>query len=382
MSTLKRFRLILGADEADGTGESLSEQEKQMDAALGALYEFERKQRFDYNSAKGKGGSGASQPVIARWLGDIRRYFPDSVVEVMQHDAMRHPVLQKQLLLDPEVLEQAVPDVNLVATLLELGRLMPDETRDSARLVVKKVVDSLMQKLQQQTAQAIRGALQRSARQRRPRLSEVDWHSTIKRNLKHYQPEYRTIIPETLVGYGRKIRRPLKDVWMLIDQSGSMGTSVVYSGVFASVLASLPGVNTRLVAFDTSVTDLTEHLNDPVDLLFGIQLGGGTDIAQALRYAQAHIERPSDTVLILISDLYEGSDNSAFRKRVEALKNMGLQMVCLLALSDDGAPGYDRENAQFLANLNIPAFACTPEFFPNMMAAALEGREIPKQTQQ
>ena len=307
--TLKRWRLILGGEEADGTCACLSESESQMDRALAALYEFERKRKFDYRYPNDKkGGSGASQPSIARWLGDIRNYFPQSVVQIMQNDALKEKELKNKLMLESEILEQATPDVYQVATLMELGKLIPSKTRDTTRRVVQKVVDELMQRLAQHTQQAITGALNRANRNRRPRYNEIDWHTTIRKNLRHYQADYKTIIPEVRYGYGRKSRQSLKDVVLCLDQSGSMGSSVVYSGIFGAVMASIPTIKTQTVVFDTQVADLTEDLKDPVELLFGVQLGGGTDINQALGYCQQIITQPSDTIVVLITDLYEGGD--------------------------------------------------------------------------
>jgi len=374
--TLTRWRLILGGDDADGTGASLSGEAAGMDAALSALYEFERKKKFEYPGEKGRGGTEKSQPSLARWLGDIRRYFPQSVVQVIQNDALRQPELQRKLMFEPEILEQATPDVHLVATLMELGKLIPAKTKDTARRVVQKVVDDLLQKLEQKTIQAITGALNRSLRNRRPRLNEMDWDTTIRKNLKHYQPEYKTIIPEVKIGYGRKNRRSLKDIILCLDQSGSMGSSVVYSGIFGSVMASVPTVKTQMVVFDTEVADLTEDLKDPVDLLFGVQLGGGTDINKALYYCQSIISKPNDTILLLITDLYEGGDARQMRQRMEELVQNGVQLIVLLALNDDGSPSYEKTNAQFLAKLGVPVFACTPDLFPDMMAAAISKQDM------
>jgi uncharacterized protein with von Willebrand factor type A (vWA) domain len=231
----------------------------------------------------------------------------------------------------------------------------------------------LLEKLRHRTVQAITGALNKQARCRNPRLRDTDWNATIRKNLKHYQPNYRSIIPEVRVGYGHKNRRATKDIILCLDQSGSMGTSVVYSGIFGAVLASLPGVRTRMIAFDTQIADLTEHLEDPVELLFGVQLGGGTDINNALAYCQRLITNPEDTIFILLSDLFEGGDVVRMQARCTEMVQSGVQMICLPALSDDGAPAYDRELARFLATLNIPVFACTPDRFPDLMAAAIEG---------
>jgi Mg-chelatase subunit ChlD len=334
-----------------------------IDGALSALYDSER-----------RGGLGASAPNIARWLGDIRTYFPTSVVQLLQRDALERLNL-RQMLLQPELLATVEPNVHLVADLMALKSVMPTKTRDTARQVVRRVVEELQRKLANPTRQAILGSLNRATRNRRPRHSEIDWHRTIRANLKHYQPRYRTIIPETRIGYGRK-RAALRDIILCVDQSGSMGASVVYSGIFGAVLASLPAVRTRMVVFDTEVVDLTDELQDPVDLLFGVQLGGGTDINRALTYCQSLVRRPQETILVLISDLYEGGSREEMLKRAAALAGSGVQLIALLALSDDGAPGYDHTVAAALAALGAPSFACTPDLFPDLMAAAINRQDI------
>jgi Mg-chelatase subunit ChlD len=335
----------------------------QIDKTLEALYDNER-----------KGGLGPSSPNVSRWLGDIRSFFPNTVVQVMQKDALKRLDLT-QMLFEKETLQNVAADVHLVATLMTLSRVIPEKTKDTARQVVRKVVDELLKKLAQPTQQAITGSLNRSTRNRRPRHNEINWHATILKNLRHYQPEYKTIIPETRIGYGRR-RTSLKDVVLCLDQSGSMGTSVVYSGIFGSVMASIPAIKTKMVVFDTVVADLTEELTDPVELLFGVQLGGGTDIHAALNYCRQIITKPLDTVLVLITDLYEGGDVSGMRKKATELVTAGVQIVVLLALNDDGAPSYDHENAQFFSNLGVPVFACTPDKFPDLMAAALSKQDI------
>ncbi|WP_202182913.1 VWA domain-containing protein [Chitinophaga solisilvae] len=360
---IRRWRLILGGETNDGTAFSLNKEDLQVDKTLEALYDSTR-----------KGGLGASSPNVSRWLGDIRTYFPASVVQVMQKDALKRLNLT-EMLFEKEMLENVEPDVQLVASLMTLSRVIPDKTKDTARQVVRKVVDELMKKLSQPMHQAISGSLNRSIRNRRPRHNEINWDLTIRKNLQHYQEDYKTIIPQTLMGYGRK-RSSLKDVILCIDQSGSMGTSVVYSGIFGAVMASIPAVQTRMVVFDTAVADLTEELQDPVELLFGVQLGGGTDINAALTYCGQIVTRPADTVLVLITDLYEGGDEPGMRKRFTELAASGVQVVVLLALNDEGAPSYDHDNAQFLAQLGIPVFACTPDKFPDLMATALSKQDI------
>ena len=360
---LKRWRLILGGNEADGTGITLTPEEQRIDQSLEAVYDSDR-----------RGGLGSSAPKVSRWLGDIREFFPQTVVQVIQRDAIKRLNITS-LLTEKEMLETVVPDVHLVATLMSLSRVIPEKNKEMARQVVRKVVDELLRKLSAPTQQAVTGALNRSARRRNPRYNEIDWKTTITKNLKNYQPEYKTIIPEVRIGYGRK-RKAMKDIILCLDQSGSMGTSVIYSGIFGSVLASIPAVNTRMVVFDTAVVDLTDDLQDPVDLLFGVQLGGGTDIARALTYCHGVITRPQDTVLVLVTDLYEGGDPREMRKKFVSLVNSGVQLIVLPALNDDGAPSYDKNHAEFLANIGVPTFACTPDKFPDLMAAALSKQDI------
>jgi Mg-chelatase subunit ChlD len=360
---LVRWRLILGGGDADGTGLSLGGDGLAMDRALSALYESDR-----------QGGLGSSAPNVARWLGDIRTYFPASVVQVMQRDALDRLDL-KQVLREPELLSQIEPDVHLVSTLLSLKSVLPGQTRETARLVVRQVVEDLQRRLVEPLRQAVRGSLNRSVRNRRPRHNEIDWQRTIRVNLRHYQPEYRTIIPERRIGFGHR-RSALRHVILCVDQSGSMATSVVYAGVFGAALASLRSVRTRVVVFDTSVVDLSHLLDDPVEILFGTQLGGGTDINRALAYCQELVERPQDTILVLISDLYEGGNKDEMVRRARSLVDSGVRVVALLALSDSGAPSYDHSMAATLAGIGIPAFACTPNLFPELMAAAIQRQDL------
>ena len=363
---LRRWRLMLGGDAADGIGISLDKRDGTIDGCLAALYEGRPRDR--------RGGLGASSPNVARWLGDIRSFFPTSVVRVMQQDAMERLNL-KQLLLEPEMLATVEPDVHLLADLLSLSGIMPAKTKETARLVVRKCVEEIERRLAEPMRSAVLGALNRSVRNRRPRHREIDWNRTIRANLKNYQPDYKTIVPETRIGFGRK-RAALRDIILCVDQSGSMATSVVYSGIFGAVLASLPAVATQVVVFDTAVVDLTEKLSDPVDVLFGTQLGGGTDINRALAYCQQLITRPEATIMVLISDLIEGGVRDNLLRRANEIVTSGVNLVTLLALSDDGAPMYDHANAAAMAALGSPAFACTPDLFPELIAAAIGRRPM------
>lgn len=361
-----------GAPQQGFTAVPLQGSDARIDAALAAVYDTAPPRRGRGGRA---GGLGSSAPAVVRWLGDIRRYFPTTVVQVMQRDAIDRLHL-RQLLLEPEMLQAVEPDLHLATLLVELNRLLPDATRASARRVVGDVVAAIRRRLEARTQQAVAGALARSLRVRRPRHADIDWARTLHANLRHYQPSLGTVVPETLIGFGRRQRSLSRDIVVAIDQSGSMAESVVHAAVFGAVLASIPALSTRVVAFDTAVVDLTPVLHDPVDVLFGVQLGGGTDISAALGYCRSCISRPSSTVLFLVSDLFEGGNVDRMRAHVAELVQSGVTVVVLLALSDEGAPMYDHANAAALAELGVPSMACTPDAFPDLLGAALEGRDV------
>lgn len=373
----RRWRLVLGKiddqpEEGEGeageesgtpTDSELSTEDQAMDQALESLY-----------GDSEEGDLGDSNPDIARWLGDIRNYFPDSVVQIMQRDALKRLNLRK-LLAQPEFLEAVEPDLDLVSNILALKKVMPEQTKQTAKQVVRKVVEALQEKLTFPMQQAIIGSLDKAQRTRRPKHHDINWLRTIHTNLKHYQPDYQSVIPETLVGYGRQ-RSSVKDVILALDTSGSMTTSVVYGSVYAAVMASINALTTKVVMFDTAVVDISDQMDDPVEALFGIRLGGGTNIDKALAYCQQLVTRPNDTIFVLITDLFEGGHKENMVRRVATMVQDGVTVICLLALNDQGAPRFNRKIAQQLVDLGVSAFACTPEQFPDLMAAAIDGRDI------
>ena len=373
----RRWRLILGKGEegsegggAGGQGSGaepevgppLSSGDKALDEALDALY----------GEARG-GDLSASMPDVARWLGDVRAYFPEPVVQMMQRDALAR-LTTRQLVEHPDLLAQVEPDAVLAAQLLALRKVMPERTLETARQVVAQVVRDLVRRLDYPLRQAATGSLNRAGRRHRPRrLAEINWARTVQANLRHYQPAQQTVVPERLIGYSRR-QATLRDVILLVDASASMATSVVYAGVAAAVLASIPSLAARLVLFDTAVVDVSDQLGDPVELLFGLRLGGGTNIDRALTYARGAITRPRDTVVVLITDLFEGGSKEGVARQVGELLADGVAVIVLLALNDQGAPRYDTTLAQQLADLGAPAFACTPEEFAEVMGQALKGQ--------
>ena len=364
----RRWRLAVGTDD-----DALGPDDRELSRALSVLYSPEDEERRGRPT-----GLGRSSPrALAGWLGDIRKYFPAPVVQVVQRDAFtRHGL--KRMLMEPEFLAGVEKDINLMNDLLSLKNVMPETSKQLARDIVASIVADLVARLETKTSEAVRGAVDRHRRTYRPRPADIDWPRTITANLRHYQPEHRTVVPEKLVGFMRKQRRlvDLDEVVLCVDQSGSMGTSVVYASVFAAVMASLPVVKTRLVVYDDNVVDLTDELADPVNVLFGIQLGGGNRTDQALAYCTEKIERPSQAHLVLITDLYEGPTEEPMLQHLAALVRAGVNVIILLALTDSGRPSYCVETAGKTAALGIPTFACTPDQFPDLMATALRRDDI------
>jgi Mg-chelatase subunit ChlD len=382
----QRWRLILGkrvedqmAAQRHGQGlgaagePTLSRDMQEMDAALGAIYDVEETKPDE--RGKRSAGLGKSQPKIATWLGDIRKYFTNDVVAVIQQDAIEKKGWT-QLLFEPESLRQVTPSVELVGTLMSMKGMIPDKTKETAREVIRAVVEEIKKRMSAEIERAVRGALDRSRHQPIPSLPNMDWKRTIGRNLKNYLPDRKLLIPDRFFFFARQHRRREWNVIVCMDQSGSMADSVIYGSVMGSIFASIPALETHVVAFDTEVVDLTAELTDPVDLLFGIQLGGGTDIHRAVTYCQGFITQPQRTLFILLTDLFEGGNEAGLVRRLEEMAASGVRAMCLLALSDSGVPSYDANLAKKLASIGVPCFACTPARLPQMLEAALKGRDL------
>ncbi len=374
---LRRWRLVLGKDSQDALntmgGCSLASGDAEMDDALAAIYD---ETSGDAQAPQRSAGLGGSAPKLAKWLGDIRQYFKEDVVTVIQQDAIERRGL-KQLLLEPEMLKNVQPNVQLVGTLMSLGGRIPERTKETARMVVRAVVEEIKKRLEQKIRQAVLGALNRKEHSPLPSATSIDWKWTIGRNLKHYNTELGTIIPERVYFYSRAQRSNNWTVIVDMDQSGSMADSVVYGAVTGSIFASLPALDTHVIAFDTEVVDLTEKCgNDPVNMLFGVQLGGGTDINKSVAYCERFIEEPKRTLFILITDLFEGGNQAQLVRRLGEMAASGVRALCLLALSDSGVPSYDESLARKLAALGIPCFGCTPQRLPELLEGALRGADL------
>lgn len=376
---IRRWRLVLGQESEErfsGMADtSLSPEQDLMDQALAAIYNY--KHTWQGSGSSQSGGHGPSDPQISHWLGDVRSLFDKELVKVIQNDAINRCGL-KQLVLEPELLENIEPDTNLAATILMLKDQIPKRSKESVREFIKKIVEQINKLLEQDIKRAVTAAVNKRKHSPIPSAKALDFKTTITRNLKHYNKELETVVPEHFYFFERS-SITAANKWTIIldiDQSGSMGESVIYSSIISCILASMASIKTRIVAFDTNIVDLTEKSSDPVDLLFGFQLGGGTDINKSVAYCEQFIENPSKTLFFLISDLYEGGNRAALLRRIEDMKSSGVTVISLLALADGGKPYCDEQMAQKIAGLGIPCFACSPQLLPELLEKALKGQDL------
>jgi uncharacterized protein with von Willebrand factor type A (vWA) domain len=380
---LTRWRLILGrrAEQAnpafrlggkrEGDEPSDASMQRALPAGMG-LTALDRALSFVYDGNERFGGTGDSAPYVPQWLEQMRALFNQSTLAMVQRDAFERTGLA-ELLLQPEIVPRLQPDVRLAATILSFKEQIPDEVKQTARDLIRQVVDELRRKLETQIVQTVVGALQRNRYSPIRSTRNLDWRRTLKSNLKHYLPERKTIIPERLYFWANEKRYRDWQIIILVDQSGSMANSAIYASLMACIFASLQVLETHLVVFDTSIVDLTPYLSgDPVELLFSLQLGGGTDIAQAVAYGASLVNRPEKCIVVLITDLFEGGDEAALLTRLRTLRESKVQVLCLLAL-EDGKPVYHKTLARQVAALDIPTVAATPNKLLELMEQILKG---------
>ena len=389
-NNLARWRLILGKQVEESMQQMggcagkaiLGGDQLELDEALEAIYSGDEIDKDEWESGDKRVGphgavKGRTFPKVAKWLDQIRNFFPKDVVVLLQKDAIERRGL-KQLLFEPEIMANIEPSLDLAATVLAMKNMVPEKAKSAARDLVRKVVEDVRKRLESQFVQAIRGALQRNRHSPFRSLPNLDWPRTIRRNIRNYQPELGTIIPENLSFFSRQQRQNQWNIIIAMDQSGSMATSLIYGGIMGAILASIGAVETHVVAFNhEDVVDLTEHCSDPVDLLFGIQLGGAEDYWKATSYCERFMHTPAKTLYVLLADLYDTSPNTKrFVKKMEHLLESGIKAIGLLAISDQGKPSYNHELAETLAKLGMPCFGCTPERLPELIAGVLRGTDL------
>jgi Mg-chelatase subunit ChlD len=364
MKQLQRWRLVLGkyADNRMQTSlgaQGLTGNHGRMDKALDYLYGREYQGRGMRKEA-GAGSMDPSQLTLVKWLGEVRELFPRDTVEVIEKHALERYGLT-ELITDPQTLERLEPNQQLLRTLLTLRGHLKGEVLHLARRIVRQVVDEIRCKLESEVRQALSGRLNRFRHSPMAIAQNFDPLGTLRRNLKNYDLERRKLVIEQLLFFERNTRRLPWDIILCVDQSGSMADSVIHSAVMAGILSGLPAFRVKLVVFDTSIVDLSAHVSDPVEMLMSVQLGGGTDIGQAVRYCAQLVENPHRTVLVLVSDFCEGAPPGELVRAVKKLAEARVKLLGLAALDGQAYPVYDRQMADQLAACGMEIAALTPQ---------------------
>lgn len=357
----RRWRLVLG-EQADAEFVPLDESAAAMDRSLGLLYE----------SAPGR-GLARGGPHLHRWLAEIDRLFPVSVAALLRREAWQRLKLDA-LLNDPAWVKTVEPDAHLLASLLTLKSVAATSQMDHIKSLMERYVQDMTRRLRAPVESTCRANLAQGMTSGR-RDRRVDWSRTIQRNLKHFRPAERRLIVER-IHYRTTPQRRLGSCFVCVDQSASMAPSLIHAGIVAAILSRLPALELRLLAFDTRVVDLTGELADPVAMLLGMQLGGGTDLTSVLHYCNAEIARPRNSVVFLISDLCHGGRSPEWLARLAQLQARGVRVVSLVSLDFQSEPTYDETSAQQVAALGIPVVACTPDRLAEWIAAALTQRDF------
>ena len=364
-SLLNRWRLILGKS-AEKRGICFSQgldgpRCEAADGALGFLFEDER-----------GAGSEASSLTVPRWIDAVSELFPKQAKEVLERELVRRKGIH-QLLEQPDLLERIEPNVELVKTLLTHKDLLTPKTRGLARKVIDQVVRELKKKLEVRIERAIVGAIRRDKHSPRRVFRNFDLRTTLRRNLKHWDKEREKLLVDRVFFHAAERNKRPWHIIVCVDQSGSMLESAIFSAVMASIFAELPGVRTSLVLFDTQIVDLTDKVGEPVDVLLSVQLGGGTDITKALDYCSGLVREPARTILVLITDFYEGRPEQDLIRTVRKLADANVRLVGLGALGYDAQPQYNRQMAGKLRKEGMDILVCTPERLAEAMGQIIAG---------
>jgi Mg-chelatase subunit ChlD len=372
-ATLARWRLVLGKYAKERIHTGMSAEQMRMEDALDFLYSREycgRGVRDEDAEKSPEGSLDPSQLNVPRWLSEVRELFPKETVAIIEKHALDRYGLT-ELVTDPEILRHLEPNFELLKMLLTFRGHLKGEVLNEARRVIRVVVDEIKQRLETEIRQAFSGRSNRFRHSNVKVAQNLDWRGTIRRNLKNYSTARKQMVIDNVLFFSRIQRRLPWRVILCVDQSGSMAGSVIYSAIMAGILAGLPLINVNLVVFDTSVVDLSSHVEDPVELLMSVQLGGGTNIGQAMRYCEQLMEDPHRTILALVSDFCEGGEPSRMIASCQRFREAGAKLLGLAALDENANPSYDRRMAEALAAEGMDVAALTPKHFAEWLAKTI-----------
>ncbi len=362
---LNRWRLVLGSMSDNSLSFSGSDREimsfEDMEQMLDYLYSHAQGDDVrDESMSDRSGGLGESQLTAAKWITKVRELFPKQTAEVLERHALDE-FKMTELLTDKKVLEQMKPDMSLLKTVLQLKHLMKGEVLETAKKIARAVAEELSEKLTQSTRQALTGRLDRNSRSAVRSARNIDIHKTIRRNLKNYDKENETLVLKDVYFSSRVKKYNKKTVIIAVDESGSMLGSVIYSAVMAQIISKLPFAEIKLVIFDTEIVDLSGMVEDPVEVMMSVQLGGGTDIGKALSYCESLIQTPSDTCVLCVTDLCEGGYPHILLNTAQNIMTSGAKLSFLTALDECANPVYDKNMGQHLADMGAFVGALTPD---------------------
>jgi Mg-chelatase subunit ChlD len=371
---LTRWRLVLG-ENAEQHGICIGDDDeaaRRIDALVGFLFAPD-------GSVGGKppkdrsGGSGRGHTMnVPRWVDEVGQLFPREAKKVMERELVNRKGL-RELMEKPEILERIEPSQELVKTLLTHRDLMNEKTRSLARKIIAKVVEELKKKLKVQIEPAITGASRRDKHSPRRVYRNLDLKRTVRRNLHRFDSGSGKLLVDRLYFHAAERKSRPWHVIVAVDQSGSMLDSAIYSAIMASIFVELPAVRTSLFLFDTEIADLTDQVGQPVDVLLSIQLGGGTDITRALQYAYQLTRQPARTIVVLVTDFYEGRGERELVGQVKEMAQAGIRMIGLGALGYDARPEYNKTTAAKCRKVGMDILSCTPEKLAEAMAHIIRG---------
>lgn len=360
--TLNKWRLVLGQFAEDTI--SLDTNYADMDSVLDFLYSREYSQeqgiREEDSSSGKRGGRGSSALTVPRWIAKVRKLFPAETVEILQKQAIDQYHLT-ELLTDEKILKEMQPDMELLKNILAFKNMMSPQVLHTARKIIDEVVQQIERQLENEIREAFFGRKNPYKSGALRTMRNFDFKKTVRKNLKNYNQQLHVIVPSQLYFSARVKKQNEYHIIIIVDQSGSMVSSVIYSAVMAGIFSKLPVLDTSLIVFDTKVVDLTDYVSDPVETLMNVQLGGGTDISRALDYGQTKITNPQKTIVVLVSDLYDGYDYRQMYRRVFDIIEMGAKLFVLPALDFEAHGSYDRNAAQKMADLGADVAAITPK---------------------
>ena len=371
--TLARWRLVLGKYAKERIHASMSAEQLRIENALEFLYSREyqgRGVRGEEDGSRSEGSLDPSQLTVPRWLSEVRELFPKETVAVIEKHALDRYGLT-ELITDPEILRRLEPNFELLKMLLTFRGHLKGEVLGEARRIIRSVVDEIKMRLAAEVRQAFSGRRNRFRHSNVKIMQNLDWRGTIRKNLKNFDTRRKQMLIDRVLFFSRVQRRLPWRIILCVDQSGSMAGSVIYSAVMAGILSGLPLIDVKLVVFDTAVVDLSDHVEDPVEILMSVQLGGGTNIGQAMRYCEQLMEDPHRSIMVLVSDFCEGGEPSRMIAASQRFREAGARLLGLAALDENANPSYDVHMAERLAGAGMDIAALTPKHFAEWLAKAI-----------